>query len=52
MNAIWGGEPLLRQDLSEIARSSGASGLVTTIITNGYYLGAGWASFRATWTAS
>ncbi len=35
---IWGGEPLLREDLAEVLRSARQSGLKTTIITNGYYL--------------
>jgi len=36
--ALWGGEPLIRQDLPEIVRSSKSNGFVTTVITNGYYL--------------
>lgn len=39
MNAVWGGEPLIREDLPEIVRSSKRNRLVTTVITNGYYLG-------------
>jgi len=38
MNVLWGGEPLLREDISEVLRHSTASGLVTTLITNGYFL--------------
>jgi MoaA/NifB/PqqE/SkfB family radical SAM enzyme len=38
MNALWGGEPLLREDLPEVLRCSGRNGLVTTVITNGYFL--------------
>ncbi|MHC4617438.1 MAG: radical SAM protein [Planctomycetota bacterium] len=37
-NALWGGEPLMREDLPEIVRSSKSNGFVTTVITNGYYL--------------
>ncbi len=38
MNVLWGGEPLLREDISEVARSSKRRGLVTILITNGYFL--------------
>ncbi len=37
-NAIWGGEPLLREDLDQICRASRQSGMITTVITNGYSL--------------
>jgi MoaA/NifB/PqqE/SkfB family radical SAM enzyme len=37
-NAIWGGEPLLRQDLGRLCDSSRRNGMVTTIITNGFFL--------------
>jgi MoaA/NifB/PqqE/SkfB family radical SAM enzyme len=37
-NAIWGGEPLLRQDLGRLCRSSRQNGMVTTVITNGFFL--------------
>ncbi len=37
-NAIWGGEPLLRQDLDRICRASRQCGMITTVITNGYSL--------------
>ncbi len=37
-NAIWGGEPLLRQDLGQISRTSREAGMITTVITNGYSL--------------
>jgi len=37
-NAIWGGEPLIREDLPEIVRNSKRNGFVTIVITNGYYL--------------
>ncbi len=35
---VWGGEPLLREDLPEVLRTARSSGLATTVITNGYYL--------------
>jgi len=38
MNVLWGGEPLLRHDISEVLLHSKRSGLVTTLITNGYFL--------------
>lgn len=38
LNSIWGGEPLLRTDLPEIARASKANRLVTIVITNGLLL--------------
>lgn len=37
-NVIWGGEPLLRKDLPEICRASRQAGMITIVITNGYYL--------------
>ena len=38
MNVLWGGEPLLREDIPEVLHHSKRSGLVTTVITNGYFL--------------
>ena len=38
LNAIWGGEPLLRQDLGRLCRSSRENGMMTTVITNGLLL--------------
>ncbi len=39
MNTIlWGGEPLLRQDFTEIAKASYDNGMYTKIATNGWYL--------------
>ena len=35
---IWGGEPLLREDLGEVLSSAREAGLKTTVITNGYNL--------------
>jgi MoaA/NifB/PqqE/SkfB family radical SAM enzyme len=37
-NAIWGGEPLLRQDLGRLCRCSRENGMMTTLITNGFFL--------------
>jgi MoaA/NifB/PqqE/SkfB family radical SAM enzyme len=37
-NAIWGGEPLLRQDLGQLCYSSRENGMFTTVITNGLLL--------------
>ncbi len=38
MNVLWGGEPLLRDDIADVLRHSKKRGFVTTLITNGYYL--------------
>lgn len=39
MNSIlWGGEPLLRQDFTEIAKASYDNGMYTKMATNGWYL--------------
>jgi MoaA/NifB/PqqE/SkfB family radical SAM enzyme len=38
INAIWGGEPFLRQDLGQICRSSRDNAMMTTVITNGFLL--------------
>lgn len=39
MNSIlWGGEPLLRQDFTEIAKASHDNGMYTKMATNGWYL--------------
>ena len=38
LNAIWGGEPLLRQDLGRLCHSSRENGMITTVITNGLLL--------------
>jgi len=37
INSIWGGEPLVRQDLAAILQASHEAGLVTTLITNGLW---------------
>ncbi|MEW5920477.1 MAG: radical SAM protein [Bacillota bacterium] len=36
--AIWGGEPLLRQDLGQILHHARSYGLTTLLISNGFYL--------------
>ena len=39
MNSIlWGGEPLLRQDFTEIAKASFDAGMYTKMATNGWFL--------------
>lgn len=38
LNFIWGGEPLLREDLPEVVASSNAWGLPATVFTNGSHL--------------
>jgi MoaA/NifB/PqqE/SkfB family radical SAM enzyme len=38
LNTLWGGEPLLRQDLDQLCRSSRENGMMTTVITNGLLL--------------
>lgn len=35
-NSIWGGEPLVRDDIGEILRYSREAGLLTILITSGY----------------
>ncbi len=39
---VWGGEPLLRQDLPELLLAARRAGLLTTLITNGWFLDARW----------
>ena len=39
---VWGGEPLLRQDLPELLRAARRAGLLVTLITNGWHLGERW----------
>lgn len=36
--SIWGGEPLLRKDVIEVAKQAQKTGLLVTLVTNGYYL--------------
>jgi MoaA/NifB/PqqE/SkfB family radical SAM enzyme len=38
LNSIWGGEPLMRDDLPQIVRASKANRLQTIVITNGWFL--------------
>ena len=39
MNSVlWGGEPLLRQDFTEIAKASHDNGMYTKMATNGWFL--------------
>jgi MoaA/NifB/PqqE/SkfB family radical SAM enzyme len=38
-NYLWGGEPLIRPDIGEILRASRASGLLTLVNTNAWFLG-------------
>jgi MoaA/NifB/PqqE/SkfB family radical SAM enzyme len=35
---LWGGEPLMRDDIEEIISYSNQLGFITTLITNGYFL--------------
>ena len=43
---VWGGEPLLRQDLPELLLAARRAGLLTTLITNGWLLGERWRQLR------
>jgi MoaA/NifB/PqqE/SkfB family radical SAM enzyme len=43
---VWGGEPLLRQDLPELLLAARRAGLFTTLITNGWFLGERWRELR------
>ena len=43
---VWGGEPLLRQDLPELLLAARRAGLLTTLITNGWSLGDRWGELR------
>ena len=43
---VWGGEPLLRQDLPELLLAARRAGLFVTLITNGWYLGERWTELR------
>lgn len=43
---VWGGEPLLRQDLPELLLAARRAGLFVTLITNGWYAGARWSEVR------
>jgi MoaA/NifB/PqqE/SkfB family radical SAM enzyme len=43
---VWGGEPLMRDDLPEVLRAARGAGLFTTLITNGWLLEARWPELR------
>jgi len=43
---VWGGEPLLRQDLPELLLAARRAGLLTTLISNGWFLGERWRELR------
>ncbi len=43
---MWGGEPLLRQDLPELLLAARRAGLFVTLITNGWLAGARWSELR------
>ncbi len=43
---LWGGEPLLRQDLPELLLAARRAGLLTTLITNGWLIGERWPELR------
>jgi len=38
INSIWGGEPLIREDIAQIVNASENNNLITVVITNGYFL--------------
>ena len=43
---VWGGEPLVRQDLPELLLAARRAGLFTTLITNGWFVGQRWRELR------
>ncbi len=43
---VWGGEPLLRQDLPELLLAARRSGLFVTLISNGWSAGQRWPALR------
>ena len=43
---MWGGEPLLRRDLPELLLAAHRAGLLTTLITNGWFLSERWGELR------
>ena len=43
---VWGGEPLLRQDIAKLLRAAGRAGLLVTLITNGWLLAERWPDLR------
>jgi len=44
--AVWGGEPLLRQDLPELLLAARRSGLFVTLISNGWLAAERWPALR------
>jgi MoaA/NifB/PqqE/SkfB family radical SAM enzyme len=45
---VWGGEPLLRQDLPELLLAARGAGLETTLISNGWFINDRWPELRGT----
>jgi hypothetical protein len=43
---VWGGEPLLRDDLPELLDAAVQAGLLTTVISNGWLIGERWPALR------
>jgi len=43
---VWGGEPLLRDDLPDLLAAAGRAGMATTLISNGWTVGERWAELR------
>ena len=43
---VWGGEPLLRQDLPELLLAARRAGLFVTLISNGWYAAERWGDLR------
>ena len=43
---VWGGEPLLRQDLPELLLAARRSGLFVTLISNGWFAAERWPGLR------
>ncbi len=43
---VWGGEPLLRDDLPDLLDEARRAGLLTTLISNGWLLGERWPELR------
>ncbi len=43
---VWGGEPLLREDLPQLLRAARRAGMLTTLISNGWYAAERWPELR------
>jgi len=43
---VWGGEPLLRDDLPQLLDTAHDAGLLTTLISNGWLIGERWPELR------